>query len=227
MNRICTCLLLILLTAPALLAQDGFRFDTPEISVVFPESPSETRRSSSKATLRMLTSPDLNGTALLLINEYVGTPPALLPGQQLRTFYTNHVAGSVRGSKGTLLSQRDLTVGDLPAKEYFLRQNYQGQLSTSKNWLLQIGDRLYTLKYIYADSSRATLDARERYFSSFRIKPPSEVASAQKAPFKWGRLFIAAPLVLALIWWLMQRRRKPVVEREETNEIDQDRPPVV
>lgn len=208
MTRIGTCLLLMLLNAPALLAQDNFRFDTPEASIVFPQPPSETKRKSPKATLRMLTSSGLEGTALLLMNEYVGTPPALLPGQQLRTFYNDHVAGSVRGSKGTLLSQRDFTVGGVPAKEYFLRQTYNGQLSTSKNWLMQIGERLYTVKYIHADSAQATLDARDRFFNSFEVKSVAETQASQKTPFKWGRLFIAVPLVLALAWWLLLRRRQ-------------------
>lgn len=225
MNRICTCLLLLLSVAPALLAQEGFRFETPEIGVVFPTKPGETKRSSPTTSLRVLTSTGPDGTALLLINEYIGTPPALLPGQQLRTFYNNHVTGSVRGSKGTLLGQRDLTVGDLPAKEYFLRQTYNGRLSTSKNWLVQIGERLYTVKYIYADSSRSTLDARDRYFESFRVKPSTEAAAAQKPPFKWGRLFIAAPLVLALGWWLLRRRRKPVDENAEAESLGSNESP--
>lgn len=226
MTRIGTCLFLLLLTAPALLAQDGFRFDTPEISIVFPQTPNETRRSSPKVTLRVLTGPSLEGTALLLVNEYVGTPPALLPGQQLRAFYNNHVAGSVRGSKGTLLGQRDFTVSDLPAKEYFLRQTYNGQLSTSKNWLMQVGQRLYTVKYVYADSAQTTLDARERFFNSFRVKSVAETEASQKTPFKWGRLFIAVPLVLALVWWLVSRRKRAAPSADgEPKEVDPNETP--
>jgi hypothetical protein len=223
---------LLLMAVFAAQAQTEVPVETPDVAIVFPQQPRDTVTQSKVSRIHLYQTKTSTGNFNLL----VGTPLVFeVPSQQhpqLGEFYDAIVQGEVRGARGKLLSQRDLTVQGFRGREYIFQHPYQGGLTYSRNWIFAMAPTIYTVRFFTVPgASRLFRQGSEQpFFDSFRIKKevtkegkvvvaaPKPAAKPAETKFPLGRLLIAAPVLMALLWWVvmrLSRSRKKDDEEEE------------
>ncbi|MBC7890755.1 MAG: hypothetical protein H7Y12_00960 [Sphingobacteriaceae bacterium] len=206
-------------------------FETDDAFLTFPSAPSDDAKRTKSAVRRVIQTQDTLGVATLLITKPLDyTPPLESESSAERShFFDLLIQGSVSGTSGTLLEKKDILLNGVQGKEYRMSQVFRGSMATSRNQLFVFGPLIYTVKYVIQYPSAAADSAQARFFQSFRIKDKTarpvydlsaEAPVKASGPFPWGRLIVAAPVVLGLVWWLtlrLSRRRRPdPVSNEET-----------
>ncbi len=236
-NLLAAFLFLICLPARAQLDPDSTSrpsaaaFETDDAFITFPSDPSDDATRSKTAVRRVIQTQDTLGVATLLITKPLNySPPQESESSAERAhFFDLLIQGSVSGTSGTLLEKKDILVNGVQGKEYRMTQDFQGVMATSRNQLFVFGPLIYTVKYVIMYPSAAADSAQARFFQSFQIKdktvrPQYDLSTGAPTtaspPFRWGRLLVAVPVVLGLVWWLtmrLARRRRPESVSEDEN----------
>ncbi len=232
MKRVLGSVLLLILGTAAVQAQSEFPIETPDVAVVFPQQPRDTVTQTKVSRIHLYQVRTGTGNFNLL----AGTPLVFeVPSQQhpqLPEFYDALVNGEVRGARGKLLSQRDLNVQGFRGREYIFQHPYQGGMTYSRNWIFAINPLIYTVRFFTVPgASRLFRQGSEQpFFDSFRIKKeltkegkivtatPKQVAKPVEKKFPLGRLLIAAPILMALIWWIVIRLSRARKDRDEAED---------
>ncbi|MCY7352851.1 MAG: hypothetical protein LH606_19700 [Cytophagaceae bacterium] len=215
-------LLLILLSAPAALAQRGYRIEMNTVGITFPGKPIDTTYLYPTNRVRIFQVKSNLGIYNLLITKALKTRPPR-QGKMLSDYYDNLIAGSQKAGQRILVDKKDVNINGFPAKEYSLQQVIKGVASTSRNWVVVIENQTYTVKFIPLQGGLMAQGAGNTFFDSFVIKAkPVVVATApmRQRSSPWGRILVALPVLMALIWWGVHRWSRSRNRKPETEESD-------
>ena len=222
MTRFFYAILFVLLSAPVGVAQQGYRIEMSTVAITFPGKPIDTTYRYPNNQVRIFQVKSNLGIYNLLITKALKAKPPR-QGKMLTEYYDKLITGSQKAGQRVLVDKKDVNLNGFPAKEYALQQVIKGVASTSRNWVVVIEGQTYTVKFIPLQAGFMAQGAGNAFFDSFIIKAEPVVAATtpvRKRSSSWGRVLVALPLLMALVWWGIHRWSRSRNQKPEPGESD-------
>jgi hypothetical protein len=172
-------LILVLLGTTLLLSACGTEvikfqsFSSTEgaFSVLMPGTPKTTKQSNTVSDttvdlyLFSASTPDSNGVYTVIYMDYPADQVKLMSSQFLLESYRD---GVVQGLKGKILSEKDVTLGQLSGKELEISSENNGSAMYNRGQIYLSKNRIYQVFVVYQDGKQSAKDI-QTFLDSFKI----------------------------------------------------------